>query len=156
MADMGSPDFSAFRDLGALGPAAESPELIKQMRARTERTREIRDKVRDLVGRASSDDGYVRAAYTNAAGLSELVLEPKAMRLPSQDLAALIVELTAQARADLDRQRAEVLADLDLGSDIDLERSAALLSELSNAYAGSMSEIQSVFTQFRDGLGRQG
>jgi hypothetical protein len=154
MADMGSPDFSAFRDLGALGSAAESPELIKQMRARTERTREIRDKVRDLVGRASSDDGYVRAAYTNADGLSELVLEPKAMRLPSQDLAAVIVELTAQARADLDRQRAEVLADLNLGSDVDLESSAALLSELSNAYAGSMSEIQTVFAQFRDRLGR--
>jgi YbaB/EbfC DNA-binding family protein len=151
MAEPVRPDLSAFGGLGALAGAAEHGPLLRQVRERAERTREIREKVRDLVGRAASDDGNVKAAYTDADGLSELTLEPKAMRLPSQDLAALIVTLSAEARADLDRQRAEALAELDLGgAPFDLESSQAMLAELSNAYAGSMSEIQAVFAQFRD------
>ena len=150
MADIGKPDLSAFGNLGALGNSVAAHELIDQMRANLARTAALRERVRDLVGQATSDDGHIRATYTGAAGLAELSIDPRAMRLPSQELASRIVALTAAARADLERQRTELVAES--GGDaaeVTRESGEALLGELSRNYARSMDDIQTVFERFR-------
>lgn len=151
MADTGRPDLSAFGNLGALGSsAAVQAALIDQMRANLARTAALREQVGDLVGKATSDDGHIRVTYTGAAGLAELSIDPRAMRRPSQDLAARIVRVTADARADLERQRAELVAE-SAGDTPELTRESgeALLGELSRNYARSMDDIQTVFERFR-------
>lgn len=150
MADMGRPDMSAFGSLGGLGSSVDAQQLIEQMRANLAKTTEIRDRARELVGRATSDDGNVRVTFTGEAGLAELSIDPRAMRLPSQELAERIVRLTGQARADLERQRAELVAEAGHDTaELSQESSAAMLGELSTAYARSMDDIQTVFERFR-------
>lgn len=155
MSSMGQPDLSAFRNLRALADSADGPRLIEHLRVDLERTNELRESVGALVGRATSDDGYVRVTCTSAAGLAELTLESRAMRVPSHYLAAQIVKVTAAARADLDRQRLELVAELATDTaEVGRPDSAALLGELSTGYARSMGELESIFAKFRAELGR--
>jgi autotransporter translocation and assembly factor TamB len=150
MAEIARPDLSAFGNLGAIVNSADAEQLINQMKANLARTNAMRDRVRDLVGEARTDDGHVRATYTATAGLAELTIDPRAMRLPSKELAARIVALTAAARADLERQRAEIVAESGHdAAELSPERSEAMLSELTSAYARGMGDIQTVFDRFR-------
>jgi DNA-binding protein YbaB len=150
---MRPPDLSAFDALDGGGDPGDPREVIQQMRAKIERTREVRDRAAELVGSAQSEDGYVTVECTNAAGIKDVVFDPRVMRMQSQDLAALIVEVAAEARADLDRQRGEVLAELKFGTP-DVEESEAALAEMTSAYTRSMGDIHTMFARFRDGLGR--
>ena len=70
----------------------------------------------ELVGRAESDDGHVVVEWTSA-GLSVLDLDPRAMRLPSADLAAAIRATVTAAMADLREQTRAAIAGFGLGPD---------------------------------------
>src|SRR5579859_6365727 len=76
---------------------------------RIEEVRRLKDQLAQLVGRAESPDGLVRAEFTDADGLSGLVVNPRAMRLTSEELSELIVRVSRAARADLDGQRREAM-----------------------------------------------
>lgn len=60
------------------------------------RAKDIGSIVADVVGEAKTEDGYVRVEYAND-GIRDLVLNPRAMRMPSEDLAAAIKKTIADA-----------------------------------------------------------
>ncbi|MFI6391845.1 YbaB/EbfC family nucleoid-associated protein [Nonomuraea sp. NPDC050547] len=69
---------------------------------------ELQQTLSELVGRAQDEDGLVFVEYTSA-GLSELTLHPKAMRLSSGELADRIKLLISEAIAHLQGQIAEAM-----------------------------------------------
>ena len=75
----------------------------------------LRPILADLVGRAEAADGYVVVEWT-ANGLSALELNPRAMRLPSTELADAIKAAIAEATADLRQKTRAALADAGIGA----------------------------------------
>ncbi|HEU5157522.1 MAG TPA: YbaB/EbfC family nucleoid-associated protein [Streptosporangiaceae bacterium] len=93
-------------------------QLARQMREQTAQAEELRRQVAGLVGHAESDDGQVRLGVSSAGGLTELSIDPRAMRMGSDNLARMILDLFGRARADLDRQKQEAARET-LGDDFD-------------------------------------
>ncbi|MFI6293150.1 YbaB/EbfC family nucleoid-associated protein [Nonomuraea sp. NPDC050790] len=86
-------------------------DLDKVMRSAEQqfaRVGELQQTLGELVGRAQDDDKFVHVEYTSA-GLRELTLHPKAMRLSSGELADLIKAVMAEAAADLQNQVSEAM-----------------------------------------------
>jgi hypothetical protein len=155
MADASRLDLSQFGAVPQPAGSVDVRGVIDELRAQAARTVERRDRVRDLVGRAESDDGNVAATYTAADGVQQLVLNPRAMRLAAEDLAAEIVRVTGRARHDLDRQRAEVAAESGPApAPPDLEQSEARLAELRAALSGGAADVQAVVDRWRSQTSR--
>jgi DNA-binding protein YbaB len=72
------------------------------------RLQELQERIKSLVGRAESEDGRISVAYSEPRGVHDLQLDPRALRMPSEDLAATIERLVNEARDDFRRQTAEV------------------------------------------------
>ncbi len=87
-------------------------------RQRIEEVQRLKGRLAELVGRAESPDGLVRAEVTDADGLSGLVVNPRAMRLTSEELSEAVLRAARAARANLDEQRREALREV-LGRDFD-------------------------------------
>lgn len=82
--------------------------ILKNADQQMSRAAELEASVSELVGRAEDEDGFVTVEFAGGS-LKDLVLHPKAMRLSSGELAALIKGVVAEAAADLQRQLNEVM-----------------------------------------------
>ncbi|SHG50690.1 hypothetical protein SAMN05443575_2119 [Jatrophihabitans endophyticus] len=80
---------------------------------RMERARDIGSIVADVVGAAQTEDGHVRVEFT-AQGVHDLVLDPRAMRLGSADLAAAIKATIADAAADYQQRTLDAMREAGL------------------------------------------
>ncbi|MFI6596334.1 YbaB/EbfC family nucleoid-associated protein [Nonomuraea sp. NPDC050536] len=78
-------------------------KLLKTADSQFARVEELQKAMADLVGRAEDEDGLVSAGFT-AAGLTDLELHPKAMRLSSGELSEKIKQVVRDASDDLQRQ----------------------------------------------------
>lgn len=142
---------------GLVGDAASAnpSALIAQLQARAARAGELRERLRNLVGRAQSADGTIQALFTVGDGLSQLTLDPRAMRKPSVDLAAEIVQVTAAAREDLARQRNEAAAELSADTALpDMEQAQDDLRMLADEYRRGTGDIRALIERYRAQLGR--
>lgn len=93
--------------LGDLGFADlfRSPEEIAQAHQdRLAKAEEMRQAILAATGSASSDDERIRVSYSEGEGIRELYLDPRAMRLSSEELASEIARLVNEARVDAQRQ----------------------------------------------------
>lgn len=63
------------------------------------------------MGRAETSNGRIRVAWAAGTGLDELYIDPRAMRLRSDELAPAISGAITGAMTDLRRQLNEVLRD---------------------------------------------
>lgn len=82
--------------------AAES--LLRESETTLGRLREMQASLADLVGRAETADGKVVVEFEHGAGLTTLQLDPKAMRMASEDLAGAIKQAIIEANEDLRRK----------------------------------------------------
>ncbi|MFL6056388.1 MAG: YbaB/EbfC family nucleoid-associated protein [Actinoallomurus sp.] len=73
------------------------------------KTYEVREKMSALVGRATSTDGRISVGCTGNGGLTELQIDPRALKMGAADLSRTILELAGEAQADLERQGQEIL-----------------------------------------------
>lgn len=95
-----------FPDIGkVLG--LDIAQLAEQARLQAVQSAELQERVASLVGRAETPDGRVRLSFSPGEGLPELHIDPRAMRLGSQELSETIRGLVLEAIRDLDRQRGE-------------------------------------------------
>jgi hypothetical protein len=123
------------------------------LRDRATKAAEARRRLAEVVGTAATDNSQVRVTV-GAEGLQELVIEPRAMRMASTDLAATIVELTRQAREDLGRRRDELAAELGVPrGGVDLDESLARLEQLRELVAGGHGDLRAAFERFREQAG---
>ncbi|MFC4913381.1 YbaB/EbfC family nucleoid-associated protein [Actinomadura gamaensis] len=89
--------------------AAEVEDARARAGRRMERVLAVQERLRDVVGRARSEDGAVAVECAGGQGLTGLVIDPRAMKLGSQELAETVVRLVREATADLRRQTAELM-----------------------------------------------
>jgi len=111
---------------------------LRDMRKASDGMRAVRERLTNLTGTGIAADGNVKVTWASATGLDQLQLDPRAMRMPSQDLAAAIKRAITDAMADLRRQTAEVLRDETGASAGD---SVAKIEEMREAFDHQMDEI---------------
>ncbi|MET8138839.1 YbaB/EbfC family nucleoid-associated protein [Sphaerisporangium sp. NPDC005288] len=115
---------------------------------------ELQRRTAELVGRATDKDGHVTVEYTGQ-GLQELELNPRAMRLPSADLAALIKTVVHDAGRDLERQTNELMEELFGAEDNpmrllrDPEAALAQVKQAEAAYDRTFEEVMADLDQIR-------
>jgi DNA-binding protein YbaB len=82
---------------------------LQDMRTQIGQLGELHEKLAELVGSAESADGRIRAECTVAAVPAKLEIDPRAMRIGSQELAATISEVIREASADLRHKMHETM-----------------------------------------------
>ncbi len=105
---------------------------MRSAQHRLEKFRELQPRLRELVGVFDSDDGFVHIEWSTADGLSVLDLNPRALRMPSEDLAELIRTGVRQAQQQLREQTRALLEEAGLGTGErpDFEQLQAQLREI--------------------------
>jgi hypothetical protein len=91
-------------------------EIIAQQRAELARAEELQAKIDEVTGTATSEDERIQVSFSESAGVTALTLDPRVLRMPSEDLAAEIMRLVNAARQDTHAQIQVVLDDT-LGDD---------------------------------------
>jgi hypothetical protein len=148
MAEGYEPD--SFRNVGWGDPRAAVDAVVGQAAGAASARKEIAG----LTGSAESQNGLLRAV-ADGGGLRELVIDPRAMRMPSVDLAAEIVALAREAGQDLTRRRDERLRELGVDrAPVDLDESLERLHELRSMVEAGHGDMRAVFERFRGRAGQ--
>ncbi len=85
--------------------------LAEAARAHAAKADELLERLDAVEGVAETTDGLLRARVNAAVGLAALYLDPRAMRMPSEDLAEAICRVAQQARANLEERTQQVVQD---------------------------------------------
>lgn len=147
------PDLPGLHGLSDFAAALDPQRITERVESQAQALRELQQQVRDLRGVASSDDGFITATYSNEAGFSRLDLDPKAMRMPSEDLAIEIVRVAGLARDDYNTKHAELVAQSGQSFAIDPAQASADMQEISQAAMRGLGDIEATFQQFRSRFG---
>jgi DNA-binding protein YbaB len=136
-----------------------SGQGFAQVRRHLEEVRALKDRIATLVGRAESPDGLVRVEFTDADGLSALDVNPRAMRLQSQELSEAILRTVRAARADLDEQRRAALADVmgtgfDPTAPVDPAALRGRIDEAADAFRRTSADSNALMDLVRRATGR--
>jgi DNA-binding protein YbaB len=134
-------------------------EVLRDSRERMAKVTQVRERMAELTGSAESSDGRVKVVCTSTDPLAELHIDPRAMRMGSEELAATIRQLSRQAREDLDRQVDEITKEA-YGEDdnpMELLRNREELkqnlTEMQGMFEKAGNDAQAMIDQLRRGLG---
>ncbi|MEV0404262.1 YbaB/EbfC family nucleoid-associated protein [Actinoallomurus sp. NPDC050550] len=134
-------------------------KLLSGAHERMARVHEMQEQLADLVGQAEGADGRVKATYTMAGGLTDLDIDPRALRMGSKDLAAAIKATVHEAAQDLQRQVGEVMSEVFGEADNPMklvgDRDAAMakVKEAQAAYDRTMQDVMGEVDAVRKRLG---
>jgi len=87
-------------------------EQLRQALAASERAREVAERIAELTGDATSDDGTVRVVVDHHGFVQQVVLADRAREHGAEGLGALVVAVTQAAIADLRAQAAPLQAEV--------------------------------------------
>lgn len=118
----------------------------RDLRKAAEGMRAAQERISALVGTGTAADDRVKVTWAAATGLDQLHLDPRAMRLPSEELAAAIKQAIKSAMSDLSRQTAEVMKE---ETGLDRRDSGAAIQDARDAFNSQMSEITARIDQAR-------
>jgi len=129
----------------------EHESLLREAADRLERLQELSSRLTEIRGEAETADGKVKAVVRQGGALESLVLDPRAMRMASEDLAAAIVEAVAAATEDVTAKLAEVMESVlpGVGASIAELADPAALAE---AQSRSEQQINSIVESLRRGF----
>lgn len=111
---------------------------LRELRKASDGMRAAKERLSALVGTGTAADGKVRVTWAAGTGLDQLHLDPRAMRMPSQDLAAAIKAAVTEAMTDLREQTAEVLR---AETGVSAGGSVAKIQEMREVFSDQMEEI---------------
>jgi DNA-binding protein YbaB len=143
------PDLSAFQALNDLAATVRPEGFTEQLLQRARAMEQVQERIRELQGVARTDDGYVEATYTAVDGLAGLTLDPRAMRMASEDLAEAILTVSRAAREDFEEQRREAAAELGPAPDVDLAEAERTIQDMTESYTRGVGEMQSMMERLR-------
>ncbi|MGN9784576.1 YbaB/EbfC family nucleoid-associated protein [Nonomuraea sp. ZG12] len=86
----------------------ELDRLMTEFRANSKEFSDVMAEMGDVVGQAASTDDKVRVRVSASGQLMGLHIDPRAMRLGSQELAETITELSRRATEDAARRVMEL------------------------------------------------
>lgn len=105
----GVPTVTDYFDLSSLfTDPARAAEAQAEQQSKAE---QLEKHIRAANGNATSEDGRIEVEWSEAGGIDELVIDPRAMRLTSDELAAQIALIVNAARAQAQEQIATLVAD---------------------------------------------
>jgi DNA-binding protein YbaB len=138
------------------GSNGAEEEILQATRERFAKAQAVQEQIKGLIGHAETPDGRVRVASTAADPLAELHIDPRAMRLGSQDLAQAIKETMSRARQDLDRQVNELARGGAFGNEVnplDFVKDKAglktMLNDMQGAFQSLGKETQEMMEKLR-------
>lgn len=117
-------------------------DLLRQSEVRMAGLAAVREQMADLKGRAESQDGRISVTSTPDDPLAEIRIDPRAMRMGSEELAATLQETARRARQDLDAQVQKITADEFSGTENPMD---ALKDQ--DALKKSLTDMQGIFEQ---------
>lgn len=82
----------------------------------------LRDRIASVKGRGEAADGRVVVNVTQTGALVGLTIDPRAMRLGSDQLAAAIMEAAARAARDAEQEASDLVAPFIAGTLLDGDR----------------------------------
>lgn len=124
---------------------------LRELKRASDGMRVAKEKLATLVGTGTAADDKVRVTWAAATGLDQLCLDPRAMRMPSEDLANAIKQAITAAMADLRRQTAEVMQE-EVGATPG--GSAAKIQEMREAFNSQMDDITTRVDEARRAMER--
>jgi DNA-binding protein YbaB len=98
---------SEFGDLANL----DLEKLIRVSEEQSARVQEMQERAAELTGVASSKDGRITVTCTVNGGVTDIQIDPRAMRMPAADFAETLKTLIREATADLHRQLSGLMAE---------------------------------------------
>jgi DNA-binding protein YbaB len=130
---------------------------LRRLKGRLARAEELRNRLAGLSGGATSPNGLIRVACTGEDALTELAIDPRALRLPATELAELIRTTARAAQQDLqtrvNRETAETFAgDAMMELARDPEAAAAKLAQLGELTNATATDAQALFARARQQL----
>jgi len=137
----------------------DAADALQQSQQRMKALSTVREKMADLEGKGESADGRVRVTCTSQDPVAEIYIDPRAMRMGSQELAEAIREAARRARAHLNEQVEELTAQEfgdtvnPLGMLRDPERLKESLAEMQNMFQKASSDTQRMLDQLQRQLG---
>ena len=123
--------------VGAEG--AEFDALLRHSQERVAKIAHLREQSASVVGAAETADGRISVTSTADDPVAELRIDPRAMRMTSDDLAAAIKETIRRALADRERQ-VERLAAEEYGEENPLD-----LLDNKEALQQTLGQVQGMF-----------
>jgi DNA-binding protein YbaB len=110
----------------------------------------MQDRIKEAVGKGEAADGRIVAEFRAEGGLTGLTLDPRALRMPSEELSEEIREAVNTASRDFQAQiraAGSEMFTMDQDQDQDpakaMDPSAALasLDKIANCFAGQMKDL---------------
>jgi DNA-binding protein YbaB len=140
-------------DFGLSGDEFE--RVLREAENSLPKVGEMRERIREIVGKGEAAGGRITAEYSSEGGLSALQIDPRALRLPSDELSQEIRAAVNAAAKDFQGQLSQVSGELfgQKGEAPDpndpkaaeqiLDPSAALaqVEKLGDAFAGQMQGL---------------
>ncbi|GAA2760135.1 YbaB/EbfC family nucleoid-associated protein [Actinopolymorpha rutila] len=83
--------------------------IIAAQRENLQRAQEMERRIAEVSGSATSEDERITVTYTEENGIESIQLDPRAMRMASEDFAAVLVQVANAARADMRDQMQRVV-----------------------------------------------
>jgi DNA-binding protein YbaB len=120
--------------------SADMEATLKRARIQAEQIRDLQDELMALIGRGEAADGKVSVEYATGIGMQNLQLDPRAMRMASQDLAEAITSAVREAMDDLQRQTRD-LTRAKLGDLGDTDKLRAQVAAAQREFDSRMSEV---------------
>ncbi len=118
-------------------------DTLRDAKSRLTRVSELQERLASLVGTAESEDGRVRAETDNATGLRKLTIDPRAMRMASEELAEAITKVVADAMADLRGKSQEEIQGVMGGGKFDPQASREQVKEALASFERSALDARS-------------
>jgi DNA-binding protein YbaB len=98
---------SEFGDLANL----DIEKLIRVSEEHSAKVKDMQERAAELKGRAETDDRRIKVTCTATGGVSDIDIDPRAMRMPAKDFAETLKRLIHEAQADLHRRLSELMAE---------------------------------------------
>jgi DNA-binding protein YbaB len=98
---------SEFGDLGNL----DIERLIRISEEQSSKIQEMQERSADLKGQAESKDRRIKVTCTVSGGVTDIKIDPRAMRMPADLFAETLKTLIHEANADLQRQLSDLMAE---------------------------------------------
>lgn len=111
---------------------------LREMRRTADGLRSARERIAALSGTGSAADGRVSATWAAGTGLDQLHIDPRAMRMSSDDLAAAVKLAVVSAISDLRRQTTEVLQE---ETGVPPDGAISRIADLRESFTSEMGEI---------------
>ncbi|SEG92028.1 Conserved DNA-binding protein YbaB [Nonomuraea solani] len=93
--------------------------LLKDFQREMEALDGLRDRIASVRGRGEAADGRVVVDVTQSGALAGITIDPRAMKLGSDRLAAAIMEAAGRAARDAEREAGDVVTPFLTGTPLD-------------------------------------